>query len=169
MKTLLDFCQLLILSLNNNNNNIKVTQTRIICFVTLLFLGLTTGKSIAQTTSISGRVISEGQPIEYAHVAIIGTSLRASTDSTGKFKIKHIPAGTYKVQASYIGFLKMEKSVIIKDGTTPVLNFDLTNRKNNLNEVVVSGTLKEISRVESTVPVEVYNQSFFKKIQEILF
>ena len=57
----------------------------------------------------------------------------------------------------------MEKSVIIKDGTTPVLNFDLTNRKNNLNEVVVSGTLKEISRVESTVPVEVYNQSFFKK------
>jgi len=141
----------------------KVTQKRIICFVTLLFLGLTTGKSIAQTTSISGRVISEGQPIEYAHVAIIGTSLRASTDSTGKFKIKHIPAGTYKVQASYIGFLKMEKSVIIKDGTTPVLNFDLTNRKNNLNEVVVSGTLKEISRVESTVPVEVYNQSFFKK------
>lgn len=141
----------------------KVTQTQIICFLTLLFLGLTTGKSIAQKTSISGRVISEGQPIEYAHVAIIGTSLRASTDSTGKFKIKHIPAGTYKVQASYVGFSKMERSVVIKDGTTPVLNFDLTNRKNNLNEVVVSGTLKEISRVESTVPVEVYNQSFFKK------
>ena len=141
----------------------KIIPTRILYFVELLFLGTITTESIAQTTSISGKVISERQPIEYAHITVIGTSLRASTDSAGRFKIKNIPFGTYKVQASYVGFSKMEKSITVKEGTTPTLNFDLTNLKNNLNEVVISGTLKEISRVESTVPVEVYNQSFFKK------
>ncbi len=38
-------------------------------------------------------------------------------------------------------------------------------RQNNssLNEVVVTGTLKEVKRIESPVPVEVYTPQFFKK------
>ena len=35
--------------------------------------------------------------------------------------------------------------------------------KNELNEVVVSGTLKAVKRLESAVPVEVYSPVFFKK------
>ncbi len=37
------------------------------------------------------------------------------------------------------------------------------NQENELNEVVVSGTLKPIRRLESAVPVEVYSPVFFKK------
>ena len=33
---------------------------------------------------------------------------------------------------------------------------------NKLEEVVISGTLKPISKSESPVPVEVYGQTFFK-------
>ena len=36
-------------------------------------------------------------------------------------------------------------------------------RQNELNEVVVSGTLKAVRRLESAVPVEVYSPVFFKK------
>lgn len=36
-------------------------------------------------------------------------------------------------------------------------------RQNELNEVVVSGTLKAVKRLESAVPVEVYSPVFFKK------
>ena len=37
------------------------------------------------------------------------------------------------------------------------------NVENQLNEVVVSGTLKAVKRLESSVPVEVYSPVFFKK------
>ncbi len=37
------------------------------------------------------------------------------------------------------------------------------NDQNELNEVVVSGTLKAVKRLESAVPVEVYSPVFFKK------
>lgn len=37
------------------------------------------------------------------------------------------------------------------------------NDKNELNEVVISGTLKPVKRLESAVPVEVYTPVFFKK------
>lgn len=49
--------------------------------------------------------------------------------------------------------------------TIPNVEKDTLEKKNNneLNEVVVSGTLKPIKRLESAVPVEVYSPIFFKK------
>jgi outer membrane receptor for ferrienterochelin and colicins len=41
--------------------------------------------------------------------------------------------------------------------------FELNENQTSLNEVVVSGTMKEISKLDSPVPVEVYTPAFFKK------
>ena len=43
------------------------------------------------------------------------------------------------------------------------LDIELTQTQSYLNEVVVSGTLKQVRRSESPVPVEVYTPAFFKK------
>lgn len=129
----------------------------------IIFLGITSTSAIAQTSVIVGKVTSEGQPVEHAYAALIGTTLKTSCDNTGKFQFKDVPAGTYKVQVSYVGFSKMEKWITLKSGNNANMHFDLTNLKSNLNEVVVSGTLKEIKRAESIVPVEVYSPTFFKK------
>nr|WP_315144715.1 TonB-dependent receptor [uncultured Flavobacterium sp.] len=42
-------------------------------------------------------------------------------------------------------------------------NDTISKNENELNEVVVSGTLKAVKRLESAVPVEVYSPVFFKK------
>ena len=42
-------------------------------------------------------------------------------------------------------------------------NDTIKKNENELNEVVVSGTLKAVKRLESAVPVEVYSPIFFKK------
>ena len=42
-------------------------------------------------------------------------------------------------------------------------NDTINNNQNELNEVVVSGTLKAVKRLESAVPVEVYSPVFLKK------
>lgn len=131
-------------------------------FTTLIFTLLALAAS-AQTGSISGKVISEGKPIAYATVGLKGTAFGTTADSLGQYRISNIPVGTYQVQATFVGFKRMEKTVSVLAGENTRVNFDLTNFQNSLREVVITGTLKEVDRLESPVPVEVFNPSFFKK------
>jgi outer membrane receptor for ferrienterochelin and colicins len=117
---------------------------------------------MAQNATISGKIISEGKPVELANVVLIGISAGSLTDSSGVYKIKNIQKGTYVVSVSCIGFIKMDKTISIEDENV-TLNFDLTNFQNTLHEVVITGTMKEVSRLESPVPVEVYTTTYFKK------
>lgn len=117
----------------------------------------------AQTATISGRVISEGKPVKLATVFLPGTQAGAGTDSLGFYKIKSIKAGTYRAQASCVGFNKALKVITVKEGENALLNFELTGFENKLNEVVITGTLKEVSRMESPVAVEVFKPAYFKK------
>jgi outer membrane receptor for ferrienterochelin and colicins len=131
--------------------------------ISTAIFALTVQFSMAQTASISGKVIAESNPIEFANVGLVGTSTGAATDPSGVFTIKKIKAGNYIIRVSCIGYNKMEKSVSIKDGENLILNFDLTYYANTLNEVVITGTMKEVSRLESPVPVEVFTPTYFSK------
>ncbi len=64
--------------------------------------------------------------------------------------------------ATYTGLKSQTKKIQISDTTEIYLNFDL-KENNSLDEVVVTGTLKAVNRLESAVPVEVYKPVFFKK------
>ncbi|WP_316813652.1 TonB-dependent receptor [Pedobacter heparinus] len=119
--------------------------------------------AVAQSGSISGQVSSEGKPLPAVNLILQGTSLTVKTDSTGNYVFSKLASGTYKVQASAVGFRKMLKSLVLKEGEQVQLNFDLSNLQQDLNEVVVTGTLKEVKRLESPVPVEVYTPAFFRK------
>lgn len=117
----------------------------------------------AQTSAVRGRVISEALPLSDINISIQPTRIKSKTDSLGLYVLSNLPAGTYKVEASGVGFKKMVKTISLKQGETTELNFDLSNFKNDLDEVVVTGTLKEVSRIESPVPVEVYSYKYFRK------
>ena len=119
--------------------------------------------TMAQTATVSGKIISEGKPVELANVVLVGISTGSLTDSSGVYKIKNIQKGTYVVSVSCIGFIKMDKTISIQEDENVTLNFDLTNFQNTLHEVVITGTMKEVSRLESPVPVEVYTTTYFKK------
>jgi outer membrane receptor for ferrienterochelin and colicins len=138
-------------------------KSTILKSISTAIFALTVQFSMAQTASISGKIISEGKPIEFANVGLVGTSTGAATDTSGIYTIRKIPTGNYIVRVSCIGYNKMEKSISIKDGENLILNFDLTNYANTLNEVVITGTMKEVSRLESPVPVEVFTPTYFKK------
>lgn len=129
----------------------------------LLFLALFGVAAFAQTSAVRGKVISEASPLSDINISIQPTQLKSKTDSSGLYIFSNLPAGTYKVEASGVGFKKMLKTVNLKQGETTELNFDLSNFRNDLDEVVVTGTLKEVSRLESPVPVEVYTFAYFRK------
>ena len=141
----------------------EVIKMKIYTSALMVVFALLCQRSMAQTASISGKVISEGKPIEFASIFLLGTQVGGSTDTSGFYQIKNVKAGTYQVQVSCVGYNKTVKPITVKEGENSLLNFDITNSSNALNELVVTGTLKQVSRLESPVPVEVFKPTYFKK------
>lgn len=119
---------------------------------------------------IKGTITSNGQVLPFVTVGLKNTTYGTVSNTNGYFEINNIPAGTYEIMVSTIGYEKQSKKFVISESLLEVmLSFDLKEIQTNLNEVVVSGTMKEISKTESPVPVEVYTPTLFKKIQLLIF
>src|SRR6187402_3505310 len=99
--------------------------------------------SMGQTATISGKVIAAGKPVEWANIELAETQQKTLTDTLGRFSIEKVAAGTYKIRVTNIGFHPIEKTVSVKEDAQLNLSFDLTNFQHALNDVVVTGTLKE--------------------------
>lgn len=116
----------------------------------------------AQRSTISGVVYGKGSPIEFANVYLVEASRGAVTDESGAFRIEKITPGEYTLRVSYIGFNSYEQTLKVKYGRDIQLHIELKPEELQGNEVVVTGTMKEISRAKSPVPVEVFSPAYFK-------
>jgi len=116
-------------------------------------------------TRIKGSVSSDG--ITFENVAItLDITTKTHTDAEGYFQFENVSIGNHEINVVVEGFQSIHQRVIVKDTNTVFQNFELIPEKekqNGLDEVVVTGTLKPVSRLESAVPVEVYKPVFFKK------
>lgn len=130
--------------------------------ILLFFICLLTGYTVSAQTTVKGKVTSDGLPLQYANVVIGKLQKGSATDTDGNFSIENVAPGTYEIQVTFTGFRSQKKNITIGDTTTFVINFDLKENQ-SLDEVVVTGTLKAVNRLESPVPVEVYKPTFFKK------
>ncbi|WP_264525743.1 TonB-dependent receptor [Flavobacterium sp. N502536] len=116
-----------------------------------------------ETNSVSGIISADGHQVQLANVHLVGTKYRTVTDSLGHYNFEKVPVGNYTLQVSLVGFQTLKKKIDVMKDVAPSYDFELDDTDNQLNEVVVSGTLKAVKRLESAVPVEVYSPVFFKK------
>ncbi|WP_248724717.1 TonB-dependent receptor [Seonamhaeicola sp. ML3] len=132
-------------------------------YITLLIFSVLSLTSHAQnnTIKLTGKVSSNGTPVAFANVYLKGTSKGSTTNESGFFTIKNITPGTYTIIASFTGYKNTEKQITVEGNSTTV-KLELEEAL-SLDEVIVTGTLKAVSRLESPVPVEVYSPTFFKK------
>ena len=121
-----------------------------VCFTQFIF---------AQEQIVKGIVLFEGIPLEGASVIVKDFNVGTITDASGAFSLTLSNIKNTKITISYLGY----KSFNLK--ITKISN-DLGNIElvsdDKLDEVVISGTLKPVSRLKSPVSVEVYAESFFK-------
>ena len=130
---------------------------------TLLLLLTLCGTSIySQNNSITGKISSEGEPLPYVNVYLKKTKFGTSTNENGNYTIKNIPDGIYTLVISTVGFKTKTIKVNLKGNSKIKQNIALSE-SNTLDEIVVSGTLKPVTKANSSVPVEVYSKTFFKK------
>lgn len=110
-------------------------------FVTALFAVLLSLPALAQNTfSIRGRVLDAvtGETLPGATVQVTGGSQNTGSgaDSDGSYKVSGLAAGTYSVQASFIGY--KPKTQVVKISTQSVVaTFSLSADNASLEEVTV--------------------------------
>jgi outer membrane receptor for ferrienterochelin and colicins len=128
----------------------------------ILFLSfIISAFSFAQTT-MKGTITSEGKSLQGVNIVLKNTKYATITQSDGTYSIEKISSGNYEVLVSYSGFKSQKINITVTDTTEILVDFDLKDN-HILDEVVITGTLKAVSRLESPVPVEVYKPTFFKK------
>jgi outer membrane receptor for ferrienterochelin and colicins len=130
---------------------------KLTCF---LFLGVASVQ--AQNNSLSGKITSNGEELPFVNVYLKKTKLGTSTNENGFYELKNIPKGNYTLIASSIGYQTKSSKISIDSNQKLVKSFSLSEN-NSLNEIVISGTLKPVTKSESPVPVEVYSKTFFRK------
>lgn len=116
----------------------------------------------AQKTNITGVVKSEGKPLAFVNVVLPNLGKAAHTNEQGLFVLNDVPFGNHKLNAQLLGY-KTHSEIVKVDSAMFDLNISLVVSNEAIEEVVVSGTLKPMSKSDSPVPVEVYSQEFFQK------
>lgn len=132
---------------------------RIITF--MLFLCLSPSLSGAQSLLLSGSISDSrsGERLPAAALQVPGTAIAGFSDNNGHFSLTlpdSLSSGLLTV--SYTGY---EKAMVAFTAGS-LLDIQLSPLR-NLDEVVVTGTMKPVSRSDSPIPVEIFTPRYFKK------
>ena len=109
---------------------------------------------------ISGVIVDNEENLIYGCTIYNSTNLKSVlTNKNGVFSIQ-AELGENKLYVSYEGCSSKKINVIYEGKSIDLKKIILQN--NSLDEVVVSGTLKKVSKLKSAVPVELYTSDFFR-------
>ncbi len=92
-----------------------------------------------QKASINGYVkdATTGETLISANIAIDGTTIGTSSNTSGYYTLPDIDPGTYTLLCSYIGYTRYSKKITLKPGQTLRLNIDMQPERTQLQGVVV--------------------------------
>jgi ferric enterobactin receptor len=121
----------------------------------------TTTKLVAGTGQLRGSVqdAATKKPIEYATVILLpatGTApiASATADGQGRFELTRLPAGSFRLQLSFVGYTPRIEPVTVTSAATDLGTLALTAGAQKLGEVTVTG---ERPLVETRPDRLVYN------------
>jgi outer membrane receptor for ferrienterochelin and colicin len=109
----------------------RFTPVARICLIVALAIAMAAGLSYPAHADdvgiVSGRVFDEGtgEPLAGATVMVLGTNLGAFSDLDGQYRIKNVPAGVHSIQATMVGYNKIEVTELTVSAGD-VANIDLT-------------------------------------------
>jgi hypothetical protein len=132
-------------------------QIYVIRLFLVVILTLSIHSLFAQSisSSISGLVHDKsGQPVNQASILLRGTPYVGSSDDEGRFKI-NVPAGSYSLIISRVGFLEQVLQVKIVQDQNLVINTVKLTSLSDLKEVEIKGKTETTIRKEQAFNVNV--------------
>ena len=140
-------------------------MNRIISYIIVFIASATLIASAENKTSpmISGTVTHMGKPVEFASIALKGSTQGAVSDLSGRFELEKVPAGRQTLLVSMVGYRSRELELLVTAAQPLNLNIELEEAILNLEQVVVTGTMREVSLKDSPVKMEVISGGYLKK------
>ncbi|MCH8494761.1 MAG: TonB-dependent receptor [Balneolales bacterium] len=143
------------MSVKYNTKNKAVFRSLIIAAIALL-TGFTS--VWAQTTGTLSGVVRDadaGDVLTGANVTVVGQTIGVAAGINGEYSLS-LPAGTYQIRASFLGYTSSRQTVTILAGEVTVVDFQLRADLIGADEVVVLGTrTSDRTVLESPVPIDV--------------
>jgi hypothetical protein len=113
--------------------------------------------AIAQNAVIKGFTYDEatGESLPYCTIQLMGTSFGALSDVSGAFLINKIPAGTYTVKVSQLGYIDLLDTVVLSGNATITKRYSISPNSQTLDAVQIVGenTRKEQETRTSVISV----------------
>ena len=116
----------------------------------------------SQNVLVEGRIVDQqGKSIPYGNIYETNLQKGIACDINGNFKIQ-LNSRSCNFKLTAIGYL--DKTISFKLLADTSLLLKMYPSDDFLDELVVSGTLNEISKRNSPVPIEVYSSSYLSKV-----
>jgi iron complex outermembrane receptor protein len=112
-------------------------------------------KAIPGFSDITGKITDKatGLPIAGATVAIPDLKIVTSTDATGVYRLKQLPAGEYLLQVTAIGYASVTKIIDLSD--TYSVDVKLSASNYELADVIVTALGNTTTKQRATIPITV--------------
>lgn len=115
----------------------------------------------AQSACIKGIILSDSTPVIGAIVSIPSIGKGTQTNVEGLFSIDVAQEGSYLLRIQGVGYKTKDTLVNARiHCTTLEIHISLDE---NTQDIVITGSFAEVTRMESVQAVEVYQSTFFKK------
>ncbi|WP_018476250.1 TonB-dependent receptor [Pontibacter roseus] len=114
--------------------------------------------ALAQSGGVRGRVLGADtrEPLMGATVVLEGTTKGATTNTAGEFAIADVPAGTYNLRISFVGYTFPRQSVTVTEGgTTDIGTISMTITQMMGEEIVVTASRRPEKLTEAPAAISV--------------
>ncbi len=116
----------------------------------------------AQTATLNGTVTDavDGVPLIGASVILVelgSTSMAGggAADLDGRYSITGLPAGTYTVRVTFVGYSADEREITLSPGQTMTLNVQLAQGGFDLNTVIVTASRRQEKALDAPASISV--------------
>ena len=130
----------------------------LLCFINILFV-----PAYGQDDfKLSGVIVDEqNQPLEGASVLLAPAGKGTITGGQGEYAIGGLKRGMYIVKISYVGYTTHVDTIRVKGHK--VYNFQLSDARLNLQEVVITSSYVETRKNEVPLNIEIVNDDYLKQ------
>lgn len=131
-------------------------MSRLIPLMILLSLFAITALQAQNNGAIQGQVIDleSMEALAGVNVVLRGTGYGTASDAGGNYRIDNIPAGTYTLRATFLGFEEFTTTVNVQSGQTLNLDVELGQTTFRSDELVVTGSRRPEKLLDAPMSIE---------------
>jgi len=135
---------------------------RCVFVVWLLIFPFSLPLLFSQTTVMGVVQSEEEEPLAWIDIVVEGRNKGATTNAAGEFVISNLPMGSYNLISRSSDFFNDTIRVELTNSEPVYVVFKLKPVAVDFDEVVVSGTMRNVRKSDSPVSIEVYSKEFFR-------